>query len=1045
MLLFNVLSLEAQNVFAIKGVVKTTNNEPIIGATIFEKGTKVGTITDVNGGFTFSISNTNAILKISYVGMLPIEIRVKGKNFIEIFLEEDAQKLNEVVVTALGIKRESRAIGYAISEVKGDDLTAGRENNIMSALSGKVAGVDISTTSAGPSGSTRVIIRGNSELSGNNMPLYIVDGVVMDNTQLGDADKNGGYDYGDGLSAISPDDIESVSVLKGASASALYGSRATHGVVLITTKSGKKKSGLGIEFSSNLSVVKLLSGFDDYQRVYGQGRNGEPPLDLSTAQGTTQSSWGAKLDPTIKTYIYNGKIKPYDNVPNNILSFFRTGAVLSNSLSFTGGNSNTNFRASISDMRNNDIVPNSDMNRTSFMIKGDSKFGNKITVESRINYTVEKVKNRPALSDSPNNIGNSIIGLASNFDQKWLSENYKDESGRYLDWNGGNIYRINPYWAINQMSNESKKNRVLGYMQANYKPTSFLNIQLRGGTDFYDFETNEYSSAYTPTAASGEMKVTQINVSESNFESLIRFDKRFDKINVSAFVGGNIRFNEYKRYENAGTTQVQPGMKSILNYRDKTLTYIDSRKQVNSVYGAVNFGYNDFAYLDFTLRNDISSTLAPENRSYTYPSISGSLVFSSLFNIEKSYLSFGKIRASWANVGGDTSPYQLDQNYGLYDYTFQGQPLGRISSSTISNRFLKPTSTNSYEFGVDLRFFNGRITFDGGFYNQSTTNQILSLPISLSAGYSKAMINAGEIVNKGIEISLSGIPIKTKDFDWNMRLNIAKNNNKVVSLNPLVKEYQLAAARWGNAFIYATEGEAYGVIVGKGFKRNQDGDIIYKNGLPTYDDKVKILGKGTYDFTMGLSQSFHYKGFNLSMLFDLKWGADIYSMSALESYQNGTSKNTLPGRAEWYDSEEHRKAAGSTITNWTPTGGYVGKGVTNIGTDVSPIYVANDVYVDPQVYWSNVSSNTAEPFIYDASFIKLRELNLSYNLPKKLLNKTPFQSVAFSFYGRNLLLIYSSLKNIDPESNYSNSNGQGFEYGSLPSRRNFGIGLTVKL
>jgi TonB-linked SusC/RagA family outer membrane protein len=1045
MLLFIPIVVFAQKNQQISGVVKTQDNEPVIGASIKEVGSNRGVITDAHGNFNLTLSQDNASLYISYIGLSPQEVKVNNKTFIEVFLKDSDIMLDEVVVTALGIKRESRALGYAVSEVKGEDLTSGRETNIMSALSGKVAGVDISTTSAGPSGSTRVIIRGNSELSGDNMPLYVVDGVVMDNTQLGEADRNGGYDYGDGLSAISSDDIESISVLKGASASALYGSRATHGVVLITTKSGIKRTGIGVEFSSNISTTHLLSQFDDYQRSYGQGRNGEPPLDMSTAQQTTQTSWGAKLNPDITTYIYNGKLKTYENIPNNILSFFRTGSVITNSLSFSGGNDVSNFRVSLSDMRNFDIVPNSDMNRTSFMVRGNSQLGSKLTIESRVNYTIENVNNRPALSDSPNNIGNSIIGIAPNFHQEWLSENYIDEYGRYVDWNGGNIYRMNPYWVINEMSNTSRKNRVLGYLQLNYKLAPFLDIQVKGGTDFYGFEASLYSPRYTPTAANGEMQVKQSNVSESNVEALVRFNKRINKFNISAFAGGNIRYNERKTYENNGTDEVQAGIRSILNYVEKTLTYLYTRKQVNSLYGAVNLAYNDYAYIDFTLRNDVSSTLAPQYRSYIYPSVSGSFIFSKFFEIENTFLSFGKLRASWAQVGGDTSPYLLDLSYGLYDYSFQGIPLGQIKSTTIPNLYLKPTTTRSYEFGADLRFFKGRITLDAGYYKQSTTDQILSLSTSSAAGYGRAMINAGEIVNHGIEVSFSADIIKKKNFNWNTTVNLARNKNKVVSLHPDVKNYQLAAARWADAFIYAAEGEAYGVIVGKGFKRDEKGNVIFENGLPTYEDNVKILGNGTYDFTMGLRQSLHYKRFSLSVLFDLKWGADIYSMSTRLAHANGTSRNTLEGREAWYASEEQRKAANAAVAGWTATGGYVGEGVKNIGSSDEPIYVKNDVYVDPQTYWQNVTTNTAEPFIYDASYIKLRELNLSYSLPARVLAKTPFVSVSLTFYGRNLLILYDSVKNIDPESNYNSGNGQGFEYGSLPSRRNIGFGLSVKL
>ncbi|WP_335964823.1 SusC/RagA family TonB-linked outer membrane protein [Galbibacter sp. PAP.153] len=1042
--LFAIMSIPAtaQNTKTISGTVTSaSDNIPLIGATVTEKGTQNGVATDFDGKYTISCSDENATIVISYIGFLPKEINIHGRSSINVQLTEDATNLKEVVVTALGIKRESRAVGYAISEVESDNLNAGGENNAMKALTGKVAGVDISPTIAGPAGSTRVVIRGNSQLTGNNTPLYVIDGVPMDNTQLGQADKWGGYDYGDGLSAISPEDIETISVLKGASASALYGSRASNGVILITTKSGKKKTGLGIEFSSRFNFVKLASNFDDYQREYGQGRNGEAPITLDDGQTTTQAAWGAKLDPSLSTYIYNGELKPYQNVPDNILSFFRTGGTTTNSVSFSSGNG---FRASVSDMNYNDIVPNSDMRRTTFMLNGKSDFGEKLTVQGRVNYTIEDVKNRPALSDHPNNVGNAIIGIAPNFNQKWLSENYKDEEGRYVDWNGGNIYRINPYWTINEMSNNSEKKRVMGYLQLNYQILPFLSMRLNGGTDFYTFKSDDFTPRHSPTQLDGSFVHRQVSVVENNFEAMLRFDKKFNKLSVSSLIAGNIRYNESETYVNSGVNEVLSGLKSILNYRTYTLSNDLYRKQVNSVYGAVNLGYDDFAYLDFTWRNDVSSTLSSNNRSYWYPSLSGSLVFSSLFNMDKGFLSFGKLRASWAQVGGDTDPYKLGLNYGLYDFTFNDYSLGEIKSTVVPNKNLKPTRTNSYEVGTDLRFFKNRIKLDVSYYNQETVDQILELTTSTTTGYNSASINSGKIVNKGFEVALSVTPVETRDFHWDATLTYANNNNEVVALHPDIKTYTLAEARWLDTYIYAMEGENYGVIVGKPFKRNEDGAVIFENGMPTYESENEILGNGVPDFTAGLNQLFRYKDFSLRVLFDMKWGLDIFSMSHMLSNQMGTTKETLEGRAGWYASEAARIAAGETTEDWVPTGGYIGQGVKNIGTEEAPEYVPNDVYVDPQDYWTNVASNSPEPFIDDASYIKLRELNLSYNIPSRILDKTPLTGVSLSLYGRNLATLYSKVKNIDPESGYNSSNGQGFEYGSLPSRRTIGFGLNVK-
>jgi len=1046
LLLFVCLPSKAQQTTVVKGTVMDVKKETLIGAIVREKDGKSGTSTDLEGQFSISVSNPNATLIISSIGMRPVEVPLKGKTNIEVYLEEDNIALDEVVVTALGIKRQTKALGYAVSEVSGDDITEGRETNVMSALSGKVAGVDISSTNAGPSGSTRVIIRGNTQLTGTNMPLYVIDGVPIDNTQLGEAGKWGGYDYGDGVSSLNPEDIESISVLKGASASALYGSRASNGVILITTKSAKKSKALGIDLSLNVTGVALNKSFDDYQREYGQGSLGKITSDFDTGRKQTAFAWGAKLDPNLKIPIYNGEMKPYGNVNNNILSFFRTGYTLSNSIALSNAGDNGDFRISVSDMRNNDIVPKSDMSRTSFAIKGSAKLGSKIRVEGRANYIYEKVNNRPALSDHPGNIGLALIGMAPNFNQKWLSENYKDEYGRYNVWSQS-VYKVNPYWTLNEMSNESTRNRVMGHLQFSYQILPILKFQAKAGTDFYDFNMIDYVGAETPYLLHGGMDDTKINVSENNYEAMLRYEQKLGKFDVSAFVGGNIMQYHYKRYNQHGEKQNAPELVSILNYMQLTLTKSEAKKQVNSIYGAVNLGYNDYAFLDVTLRNDVSSTLPKANRSYMYPSVSGSFIFSKYFDLEKGVLSFGKIRASWAKVGGDTSPYKLNLTYQTSPEPITNIPWGTISVLSSPEKNLKPTSTYSHEFGIDLRFFQSRLNLDLGYYNQITKDQIMNMPISTSSGYNSATVNAGEIRNKGFEMSLSGIPIQTKDFTWTSTLNMAKNINEVVSLHPEARNYELAAARWADAYIYAIEKESYGVIYGPVFKRDPHGNVIHdKNGMPTYSSQWEIMGNGTYDFTAGWSNRFNYKNFNLNILLDMKWGADIYSMSALQSYSNGTSKGTLPGRKEWYEYEESRlSGATEGSPSYREPNGYVGKGVVEVVDDKGNVtYEENTKPVNPQEYWTNVTNNTPEPFVYDASFIKLREVSLSYRVPAKVLVKTPIRELTLSAYGRNLWIIHTKMKNVDPESNYNSGNGQGFEYGSLPTRRLFGFGINLK-
>jgi TonB-linked SusC/RagA family outer membrane protein len=1036
----------AQDVNITGRVIGADDNAPLPGASIVIKGTTSGTVTDRDGNYALVVAKGSTLV-FSFLGTEPQEIVVADQTRIDIVLKATLTNLNEVVVTALGIRREKKAIGYSVTEVDGSKLSTALEVNAVNSLSGKVAGVDISTTTAGPTGSSRVVIRGNSRLDSKNQPLYVVDGVPMDNSDMGgDAGMWGGYDLGNGASNINPKDIESISVLKGASASALYGARASNGVIIITTKSGKNQKGLGVEVSSNYTVEKVLSKFDDYQTVYGMGRNGELPIEDRSQ--TTQVAWGAKLDPTQTVQIYNGQNKPYGVVNDNILSFFRPGSTATNTVSLSGGTDNANIRVSVSDLRNKDIVPNTGLNRNTFLINTSLKLGQKLTVTAKANYVVENVDNRPALSDNPNNVGLAVLGIAPNFDQRWLSEGYKNEQGLYRDWNGGNIYRINPYWSINEIQNESHKDRLMGFLQFNYDFTSWLSLQVRGGTDYTSFRYTNFSPKGTPTVELASLDESFTRVAENNYEALLKFNRNITPdLAFNAFLGGNIMHFKRESLNQTGTDIILDDIHTITNFKTQRNNYGYAEKQINSVYGSVQFGYKDTYFIDGTFRNDWSSTLRKGNNSYFYPAVSGSFVFSNLLPTN-GLLSFGKVRASWAEVGGDTDPYQLSLTYGLQDFSHLGKPLGQIANNEIPNADLKPTETFSHEFGTELQFWEGRLRLDAAYYNSKTVNQILKLKIPRTGGYDAAVINAGEITNHGVELSLSGTPLATTSgFKWDVTVNYTKNVNKVVKLHELVKTYELAAARWAGAVIQAREGEAYGVIVGKKLKRDPQGNIIHNAaGMPvaTGEGDQAVLGNGVYKWMSGITNTFTYKNVSLSALVDIKVGADIYSMSNALAYQNGTATETLEGRDAWYTSEEARLAAGVQPDDWTPTGGYIGKGVVNTGTNDNPVYVPNTTPVNPQDYWQGFLDNSPELFIYDATYAKLREVVLTYNLPARFYARTPFKNVSLSFVGRNLWILYSNIPNIDSESGYNNGNGQGFEYGSLPSRRSYGFNLNLK-
>lgn len=1041
------LPAAAQQSVTVTGVVTNATKQPIVGATVIQEGTTRGTTTDSKGHFSLSVSDPNATLQVSFIGMKAQVVPLAGKTAVDIVLQEDNVAVEEVVVTALGIKREAKALGYAVSEVKSDDLTAGRESNIMQAIIGKVAGVDISTTTAGPTGSSRVLIRGNSQLSGSNLPLYVIDGMPVDNSQLQGADGKwggSGYDFGDVMSSINPEDIENITVLKGPSASALYGSMASNGVVMITTKSGSARGrGIGIEFSSNISFTTLLSKFDDYQRVYGQGRNGSIPLTDSDGRGTTQVAWGGKLDPNIMIQIYNGEWKPYGNVNNNVLSFFDTGFTAQNSISFSNATDKTSFRFAVTDMRNKDIVPKSVFNRTNITMRGSTKLGKTVTAEATASYVFEDVENRPALTDNASNIGNALIGIAPNFDQRWLADSYKDEDGNYYQWNGSD-YRFNPYWVIYEMRNESSRSRLMGTARITWDITPWLKLSGRGGLDTYNFRATTFSPISTPRQVEGAINERIMNVTQTNLEATLTFAKKYGDFDINAFVGASLLRNKNEQFTTEGLKQVLPGVDDINAFERISTTHGLYNKEVRSMFGQVSLGYKGWAYIDATIRNDVSSTLSPENRSYWYPSVSGSLIFSDLFS-HGDWLSFGKLRASWAHVGGDTDPYQLYLDFGTKTYKLNGQSLGEVASTVVPYYDLKPTASYSMEVGLDVRFFQSRLGVDLTLYQQTTKDQIMSLPISSGSGFSRALINAGEIRNRGIELAVTATPVKSRSFTWETTFTYATNENEVLELHPDVPSYELTAARWANAYIYAMEGQPYGVIVGQAIARTPEGRVIVNDqGLPTFDTEISVLGKGTYDHTLGWSHTFTWKNLNLRMLFDAKFGADMYSMSMMQSYYNGTATETLEGRDAWYRSEQAREAAGSPA-DWKATGGYLVDGVRAVDDGNGGVtYVENDIYVDPQAYWQSFQDVSPEPFIVDASYVKFRELALTFDFPQRWLRRTPLAGVSLSAFARNLCILYTNVKNIDPESSYYNGNGQGFEYGSLPSRRTFGFGIKVK-
>lgn len=1031
-----------QQTSKVKGTVTDEQGESLIGASVAVKGTTQGVITDINGQFSIDAPR-NATLIVSYVGYQAQEVPVKGQSNLKIVLKEDSKIIDEVVVTALGIKRERKALGYSLGEVKGEELAKAKETNVINSLAGKVPGLIVSQTAGGPSGSARVIVRGSTEMTGNNQPLYVVDGVPLDNTNYGSAGTYGGYDLGDGISSINPDDIESMSVLKGPAASALYGSRASHGVILITTKKASTQKKFSVELNSTTTFEKQLTSWDDIQYTYGQGTSGR--INGTDDQYSSNKNWGPKVDPGLNMTYFDGVTRPYVIIPDNIDGFFRTGMTTTNTIVVSTVKDNTGIRATYTDMRNKDILPNTKMSRNTLNLRANTTI-DKVELDFKVTYTREDVKNRPALSGHRANPARNLMALATTFDQKWLRDSYKDADGNYYDWNGRDIWNVNPYWILNEMSNDSGKDKYMASALVRYNINKHLKVQVTGGADLNNFNFQEYAAPTTPGYELGQMQMSDFKNRMYNVEALAIYSNSYKKFDYGATLGGNIYKVDNKTQIVTATDMKMRDIVALQSFTSKEITEGTYRKQINSLYGAINLAYGSFVYLDATLRGDHSSTLPSGNNTYLYPSVSGSLLFSELFKINSAILTYGKVRASWAQVGSDTDPYQLGLSYAMSPKSYAGYALASISNGTIPNIDLKPTKTNSSEFGVELKFLKNRIGLDFTYYTQNSKNQIMRLNTTGASGYNSMLVNAGEIENKGVEIVLNTRPIQTKDFSWDVNINFSKNSNKVKRLASGIKEFELESARWIDVKVAAVEGENYGSILGRDFLRNDAGQVIVdaNTGLPKVTDDLRVLGNASWKWTGGLTTNFTYRNLSLSAIFDIKMGADVYSMSSRSSYQTGKEKATLPGRDAWYASEEKRLEAGLTEGRWTPSGGYVTEGVIEV-TDANGqvTYTPNTKFIDPEKYWAHIADKTPVPFIYDNSYVKIREITLAYRLPKSWV-KNVFEDVSVSFVARNPFILYKNVPNIDPDSNYNNGSGMGLEYGSLPSRRSYGFNVNVK-
>lgn len=1038
----------AQKITVSGTVTDQKDGSTIVGVVVRVKGTSVGTTTDVKGKYTISVPKANDTLLFTFMGYDEMKAPVSGRTEINIAMSQASIQLNSVVVTALGIKREEKSLGYSVTEVKGDQLQTNKDVSVANQLSGKVAGLDVSSANGGAASSSKITLRGNKSFTGSNQALIVVDGVPVDNSTVSNAgDTWGGRDYGSGISDINPDDIESITVLKGASASALYGSRASNGVILITTKKGKAGKKIQIGFSSNTSVETPVILWK-LQNTYGAGRNGnfEGPWNTSSGipvfdptNASSYGSWGPKMEDQ-EVIGWDGKKTTFSPQPDNYKDYFRTGLTLNNSVSLSGGKNKTTYRFTLTDLRNSDIVPNVKMNRTNLSTNLGIKLTKRLALSAFGSYIRQKYDNRLGLSDAHNNVNRNYIMMPRDISSASLENNIMNEDGEEVTWYRNWNWMTNPYWNEKYELNSDTKNRFFSNISLLLDLDSNLTFIIRTAPDLSNQRFNSRDASKGLINYLGGYSERDITRKQFNTDFLLSHKKEFKNFSLTSNLGGNILYDRTE--ENSASTNgglLEPGVYSIDNSMNKPwrrqLLY---EKEVLSLYYAGQLAYKGFLYLDLTARNDWSSCLPPKNNSYFYPSASTSLVFSELMHLSKKaekIFSYGKIRLSAAAVGSDTDPYRLSKTF----YEDSTDVYGTVASvtGTIPPLDLKPEKLVSLEAGTDLRFFSNRVGIDFTYYKTNSYNQIVRIDVSPSSGSRWALINAGNIENKGIELQLNAAPIKKDKLSWNVTLNYTRNRSEVIELAEGVDNLRLME-HWGLS-IEARPGHPYGDIVGYAIKRDAEGrKLVDAKGMYIRSDTTQVLGNINPKFKLSMVNSFSWKGITLSFLLDAKIGGQIFAGSNMYGYgYSGNFEETLEGREEWYQSEKDRIAAGVSVDDWVATGGYLAEGVFEDGTP-------NNVYVNPEKYWSQFSDWTNEihePFVYDASYLKLREVTIGWMLPKKWFEKAKVQNFSLSLYSRNVWLIWSKVPNIDPEAFHDSENGLGYELYSYPGRRSIGMNL----
>jgi TonB-linked SusC/RagA family outer membrane protein len=1071
-MILTLLALGVQFVFAqqktVSGTVSDENNMPLPGATVLVAGTSSGTTTDFDGKFQLNV-NTGDVLEISYVGYAIQSFTIGIANSYNVTLETD-NSLEEVVVTALGISKSEKAIGYAIQTVGGEKLTEAKETNIVNALQGRIAGVQIQGTASTLGGSSRITVRGSNSFLGNNEPLFVIDGVPISNANYAGSSQQRGfgggtYDYGNAAGDIDPSSIESMSVLKGAAATAIYGARGANGVILITTKKGYSKTGdqkrLGVNFDSSVTFDNVAN-LIPIQTAYGGGSiyDTDSGFNEFTQDGVSylapnyakDGSWGPKFDPNVLVRHWDSwdpgaanykETRPWVAPDTPYDSFFNTGVTITNSVAFSGASDKAAYRMGYTNLKTTGTMPGGELNRNSINLNSSFNFTDKLRGGAVVNYINAKAENRNITGyDNGNPLQAFTQWWQSQLDVNRLKNFQNTTEGNQYTWNpkgivtdgNGNLVSFdptpnffdNPHWVRENFLQEDEKNRLFGNVNLNYDFNDKLSLYTQFSSDWYQFGIREG----IPLRSVDLSKYNEIErkFHETNMEVRLNYKTDFsEKLGFFGFVGANRmrQFTKRTTLESKGGIVIDRFFNIANSAESPVIDTFEQNRGMNSVFASASFAYDNTLFLDLTARNDWSSTLPEKNNSYFYPSASLSFAFSELNAFENvNFIDFGKIRASWGQAGNDAAPYRLTDVYNPLTPNFGDNPLYSVPNSR-NNPDLVNELTSEIEFGIMLRMFGNRLNIDLAYYDRTTEDQIFNVPVSAATGYSSRLLNAGTMKNSGFELQLSGTPIKTKNFSWNLGLNLAKQENEVVELykdengNSVVESINLGGT-WA-AELRVQEGLPYMALFGQDYKYDDNGNrLVDQNGFYEFTDERVFLGSALADWTGGFSTSFNYKSLTLSALFDFQIGGVIHSTSLQWSKYSGMHPETVSFNGE-SDTREN---------------GMILPGVKADGTP-------NDIRVNPQDYYQTYWRRAA-PNVYEASFLKFRDLRISYNVPSKFIEETPFSSLRLSLFGRNLGILSSDIPYLDPQVVTGSGNTQGLENAQVPSTRSLGINLTAE-